>query len=84
MVDPHVNTVIPSVRTPAFEHCLEGERRALERYASCEIPLPKIADPSDIASAVAFLASVDAAAITGVALPVDCGISAVLYQPRVD
>ena len=36
----------------------------------------RIADPIDIAKAAAFLASDDAAAITGVMLPVDCGLSA--------
>ena len=39
-------------------------------------PLGRIVEPSDIARAVAFLASDDAAAITGVSLPVDCGLMA--------
>jgi len=39
-------------------------------------PLDRIADPIDVARAVGFLASDAAAAITGVALPVDCGLSA--------
>ncbi|SNQ49199.1 3-oxoacyl-(acyl-carrier-protein) reductase [Frankia canadensis] len=75
-----VNAVVPgSVRTPAFEAYLAGEGR-LERYAA-QLPLPRVAEPADIAAAVAFLASDDAAAITGIALPVDSGLSAVLYQP---
>lgn len=74
-----VNAVVPgSVRTPAFEAYLG--RDGLERYAA-QLPLPRIADPADIAAAVAFLASAEAASITGVALPVDSGLSAVLHQP---
>jgi enoyl-[acyl-carrier-protein] reductase (NADH) len=44
----------------------------LERW----YPLRRIVEPDDIATAVAFLASDQAAAITGVALPVDCGLTA--------
>ena len=39
-------------------------------------PLGRVVDPIDVARAVGFLASDAAAAITGVALPVDCGLSA--------
>ena len=39
-------------------------------------PLGRVADPIDIAKAAAFLASDDAAAITGAVLPVDCGLTA--------
>jgi NAD(P)-dependent dehydrogenase (short-subunit alcohol dehydrogenase family) len=39
-------------------------------------PLGDIASPDDIADAVLFLASAQARAITGVALPVDCGLMA--------
>jgi NAD(P)-dependent dehydrogenase (short-subunit alcohol dehydrogenase family) len=35
--------------------------------------LGRLVEPAEIARAVAFLASPDAAAITGVNLPVDCG-----------
>ncbi len=40
-----------------------------------EVPLGRLAMPSDVASAVLFLASEDAAFITGVALDVDGGKS---------
>ncbi|MFI5953192.1 SDR family NAD(P)-dependent oxidoreductase [Cryptosporangium sp. NPDC051539] len=74
-----VNAVVPgSVSTPAFASYL-GEA-GLARYAA-QLPLPRLADPADIAAAVAFLASDDAAAITGVALPVDSGLAALLAQP---
>jgi len=39
-------------------------------------PLKRIATPQDVASAVAFLVSPSAGAITGTCLPVDCGLSA--------
>jgi NAD(P)-dependent dehydrogenase (short-subunit alcohol dehydrogenase family) len=39
-------------------------------------PLGRIVEPIDVARTVGFLASDHAAAITGVALPVDCGLTA--------
>jgi len=39
-------------------------------------PLGRVVDPIDIANAVGFLASDAAAAITGIVLPVDCGLTA--------
>jgi len=38
-------------------------------------PMGRFADPSEMAAAVAFLGSDEAAYITGVVLPVDCGVS---------
>lgn len=68
-----VNLVAPgTVHTPGW---LGGEDR-LERAAGC-YPLGRVGRPEDIAAAVAFLASSDAAWITGVTLPVDGGITAV-------
>jgi NAD(P)-dependent dehydrogenase (short-subunit alcohol dehydrogenase family) len=75
-----VNAVVPgSVRTPAFEAYLGAD--GLANYAS-QLPLRRLASPEDIAAVVAFLASDEAAAVTGVAIPVDSGLSAVLHQPR--
>jgi NAD(P)-dependent dehydrogenase (short-subunit alcohol dehydrogenase family) len=37
-------------------------------------PLGRVAEPADIAAAVAFLASDDAAWITGITMPVDGGL----------
>ena len=68
-----VNAVSPGyTRTPALQAAIDkGERdvSALERNAA----LGRLVEPVEIARAVAFLASADAAAITGVNLPVDCG-----------
>jgi NAD(P)-dependent dehydrogenase (short-subunit alcohol dehydrogenase family) len=68
-----VNSVSPGyTRTPALQVAIDkGERdvSALERNAA----LGRLVSPAEIANAVAFLASADAAAITGANLPVDCG-----------
>ena len=51
---------------------------------SAVIPLPRQGTPDDIAGAVAFLASDDAAYITGTRLFVDGGMDAQLRTPSVD
>ena len=71
-----VNIVLPgTVRTPIWTERAKKDPKVLatlERW----YPLGRIVEPVDVARAVTFLASDDAAAITGVALPVDCGLSA--------
>jgi 3-oxoacyl-[acyl-carrier protein] reductase len=42
---------------------------------AAQIPLGRLAEPSDVAAAVLFLASDDAAFLTGVCLPIDGGWS---------
>ncbi|QSY47272.1 MULTISPECIES: SDR family NAD(P)-dependent oxidoreductase [Streptomyces] len=65
-----VNLVAPgTVHTPNWD----GREEALERAAAF-YPLGRVGRPEDVAAAVAFLASPDAAWITGVTLPVDGGI----------
>ena len=68
-----VNAVSPGyTRTPALQAAIDkGERdvSALERNSA----LGRLVEPAEIARAVAFLASPDAAAITGANIPVDCG-----------
>ncbi|MCP4380604.1 MAG: SDR family oxidoreductase [Hyphomicrobiales bacterium] len=69
------NAVCPgTVRTPIWDERKARNPAVLEELESW-YPLGRIAEPSDIAKAALFLASDDAAAITGVALPVDCGLS---------
>ena len=68
-----VNAVSPGyTRTPALQGAIDKGQRdvsALERNAA----MGRLVEPAEIARAVAFLAGPDAAAITGVNLPVDCG-----------
>ncbi len=68
-----VNLVMPgTVRTSAWEG-REDELDALRPL----YPLGRVGEPEDIAAAVAFLASRDAAWITGTTLTVDGGLTAV-------
>ncbi len=55
---------------------LADDPAAAEREAMEEAPLKRVATPEEIAKAIAYLASHDARFITGVALPMDGGISA--------
>jgi NAD(P)-dependent dehydrogenase (short-subunit alcohol dehydrogenase family) len=65
-----VNLVAPgTIRTPAWA----GREDSLDHLATV-YPLGRVGEPEDIAAAVAFLASPDAAWITGITLPVDGGI----------
>lgn len=70
------NIVLPgTVRTPIWD-----ERKAkdpnvlktLERW----YPLGRIVEPQEVARVIAFLASDLASAVTGAAIPVDCGLTA--------
>lgn len=66
-----VNAVAPgTVRTRVWESREEmlGQMRLL-------YPLGRVGEPEDIAAAIAFLASDDAAWVTGVLLPVDGGLT---------
>ena len=75
-----VNCVCPGViQTPILEPFLSqagtGREAVLERMAQMH-PLGRVGQPEEVAQAVAFLASDEAAFITGVALPVDGGLEA--------
>lgn len=72
-----VNVVIPAVvETPATAGMLadEASRKNTERL----IPMGRVGRPEELAAAIAFLASDDASYVTGAAIPVDGGRSAVL------
>lgn len=79
-----VNAVCPgTARTPWVLRRLEGHPDAegeLERLAAAQ-PLGRLVDPAEVAAAIAYLASDEAAAITGIELSVDGGTSAVRFQP---
>ena len=70
-----VNSVQPwYIKTPLVEQVLgDPVKRELIESAT---PMPRLGEPTDIAKAVAFLASSDASWITGVCLPVDGGMLA--------
>jgi NAD(P)-dependent dehydrogenase (short-subunit alcohol dehydrogenase family) len=69
------NVVAPgTVHTRAWEHRSEADPDILGAMARY-YPLGRVGEPEDIAAAIAFLASTDAAWITGVTLPVDGGIT---------
>ncbi|WP_367848770.1 SDR family NAD(P)-dependent oxidoreductase [Rhodoferax sp. WC2427] len=81
-----VNAVCPgSVRTPMFEAAVAklDPNQVDEAFAKA-YPMGRIAEPAEVASAVAFLASDDASFISGVNLPVDGGLTAHNGAPRFD
>lgn len=76
---PHnirVNAVAPGMtNTPLYAEWVSGQDdpEATTRRVASAIPLGRIAEPADVAAAVAYLASPAAAYITGTSLPVDGG-----------
>lgn len=65
-----VNAVAPgTIRTRVWDDQEGGADRMLPLY-----PLGRVGEPEDVAAAVAFLASSDAAWVTGHTLPVDGGL----------
>ncbi|PSJ57156.1 SDR family oxidoreductase [Pseudaminobacter soli (ex Li et al. 2025)] len=70
------NIVLPgTVRTPIWSERIRKDPNVLKRLERW-YPLGHVAEPEDVAEAIAFLASDAARAITGAALPVDCGLTA--------
>jgi meso-butanediol dehydrogenase / (S,S)-butanediol dehydrogenase / diacetyl reductase len=71
-----VNAIAPgTLRTPAWEQRRQKDPRVFER-ASKWYPLGRIGEPEDVAGAALFLASDEAAWISGAILPVDGGLTA--------
>lgn len=76
-----VNNVLPgSTRTPRIEQIVATRARKTgasvedtQHAMEAEVPMRRFADPSEIAAAVAFLASPAAGYISGINLPVDGG-----------
>lgn len=74
-----VNAVAPSaVMTPLVAAFIESaaDPEAMRARIESQTPMPGLPVPSDVAAAVAFLASDDARFITGHVLPVDGGFDA--------
>lgn len=77
-----VNSVCPGpVRTPIIEDAL-AQQEISDQYQE-RIPLGRVGEPEDIAAAITFLASDDAAFITGTNLTVDGGLTAWSAQPDI-
>jgi NAD(P)-dependent dehydrogenase (short-subunit alcohol dehydrogenase family) len=75
-----VNTLIPGpTETPGLTGLAEtpaAAQKMLQKFAS-EVPLGRVGQPTEIANAVAFLASDQASFITGIELYVDGGVNQV-------
>jgi NAD(P)-dependent dehydrogenase (short-subunit alcohol dehydrogenase family) len=70
-----VNSIHPStVNTPFVAELFKDPEKKKQRLG--EIPLGRLATAEDVANAALFLASENAAFMTGVALPVDGGLTA--------
>jgi NAD(P)-dependent dehydrogenase (short-subunit alcohol dehydrogenase family) len=70
------NIVCPgTVRTPIWDERMSRNPDVLSQLTRW-YPLRRIVEPIEVMRAVAFLASDAASAITGVVLPVDCGLTA--------
>jgi len=67
-----VNAVAPGITDTDMTEDMRSDPQALERFLA-RAPLKRTVHPDDVAHAVHFLASPEAACITGVTLPVDGG-----------
>jgi NAD(P)-dependent dehydrogenase (short-subunit alcohol dehydrogenase family) len=75
-----VNAICPgTIRTPVWEKRLAIDPQVFEKLAKW-YPLGRVGEPEDVAKAVLFLASDDAAWITGTALIVDGGLMSGMYH----
>jgi len=74
------NIICPgTIQTPIWQPQLERDPQIFERLIPW-YPLGRVGQPEDIAKAALFLASEEAAWITGVTLPVDGGLMAGSYR----
>lgn len=74
------NVICPgTIHTPIWQSRLDRDPQILERLAAW-YPLGRVGRPEDVAKAVLFLASDDAAWITGAVLNVDGGLMAGNYR----
>ena len=76
-----VNAINPSITRSDMVDGVLSNDDTMKAFMN-RVALGRIGEPEDIAAAAAFLASEDAAFITGVNLPVDGGVSASNGQPN--
>jgi meso-butanediol dehydrogenase/(S,S)-butanediol dehydrogenase/diacetyl reductase len=75
-----VNAVCPTFTLTPMTEDMTKDPALLKKFYE-RIPMGRAAQPSEIASVIAFLASDDAGFVTGVNLPVDGGLTASNGQP---
>ena len=74
-----VNAVAPGMTaTPMFNAYLAGrsDREEARRSVTEAIPQGRLAEPEDVAAAVAYLAADESAHVTGASIPIDGGYTA--------
>jgi 3-oxoacyl-[acyl-carrier protein] reductase len=67
-----VNVVAPGLVDTEMTQAMGAERLGL---MAAQVPLGRVASPAEVAGVVGFLASADAAYVTGAVLPVDGGLA---------
>jgi len=76
-----VNAVCPSLTLTGMTKGMVKNRKLVAKFME-RMPAGRIIMPADVAAVIAFLASDDAAMVTGVNLPVDGGVTASNGQPN--
>ncbi|HYV15676.1 MAG TPA: glucose 1-dehydrogenase [Conexibacter sp.] len=74
-----VNAVAPGMtRTPLYDAWLaqHDDPQAVDHATSAKVPQGRLAEPAEVAAAIAYLGSAEAAHVTGASLPVDGGYTA--------
>ena len=75
-----VNAIAPGIIETALTSATLAQDDAAGWIRDC-IPLDRVGRPDDVAAAAAFLASDDAAYLTGISIPVDGGMTMGWFRP---